>query len=73
MRKVTEQDVAECGVGKFIIEASELGIAPGAQYPERIETDLGNGHPFLPKRVRHDGTRIYQQEFGCIFLHVLND
>lgn len=58
---------------RFCVEASDLGITPG-NFPQRIETDLGNGQPFLFVRVQDDGfTYVYAQQFGCVFLHVFND
>lgn len=56
----------------FVVEASTLGLAPG-QWPASIETDMGNGQPFVLGVVMSDGTHIYQQALGCIALHVLND
>ena len=75
--KITEQMV-ECGMltpagmYSYIAEASTLGFPPGC-WANKIETDLGNKHPFLIKDDRREEVKIYKQEFGCIELHVLND
>jgi len=56
----------------WFAEASTLEFPPGL-WPKRIETKLGNGQPFLLRRVDEDGTRHYNQVFGCISLTVWND
>lgn len=71
--RVTYTDVTEYETHKFVTEASDLGIAPGAAYPHRINTDMGNGMDFiLDGRVLETST-LYRQMLGCISLTVLND
>lgn len=57
---------------RFCIDASELGIAPGA-WPRTIATDIGNGQPFVFVRAKGEEAVIYRQQLGCIELHVIND
>jgi hypothetical protein len=64
--------VLEYSTHKFSVEASTLGLPPGL-LPSSIETDLGNGRPFQLMRFTADGGGVYNQEFGCISLRVLND
>lgn len=66
----------EFEVHKFSAEASTLGF-PVGQWPTRIETDLGNGMPFI---VTHSEVRgcdllwvTYSQANGCITLRIYND
>lgn len=58
---------------KFCVEASDLGIAPGATLPGAIETDLGNAQPLILREVTEHGAGVYRQHCGCIELHVIND
>jgi hypothetical protein len=55
----------------YVGEASTLGIAPGAT-PRLIDTDLGNGRPFVFIQA-DDEVAIYRQDCGSIDLHILND
>lgn len=69
---VTEQHVTEHAAHKFVTEASDLGLRPGQAFPERWNTELGNGQPLVllsidPQRA------VYVQNLGCITLTVLND
>ena len=64
-------DPTEFSPGRFSVEASTLAIPPGLII-QLISTDLGNGEPFLWKRTSSDGTQVYLQRFGCLWLHVLN-
>ncbi|MCK5495391.1 MAG: hypothetical protein KAI41_08800 [Hyphomicrobiaceae bacterium] len=57
---------------EWFAEASELRFPPGF-WPRRISTPLGNGQPFILRRVDDDGTHHYAQIFGCITLTVWND
>lgn len=55
----------------YTAEASELGLAPG-EWPEQMETTLGNGQPFV--RAFLTGRKgSYLQSGGCIRLYVFND
>jgi hypothetical protein len=68
---ITKLLATEYEIHKFAVEASSLGLAPG-EWPERLETDLGNGQPF--RRISFLPTGgFYRQEHGCIELHLLND
>lgn len=68
---VTEAHVTEIMLGRFEAEASELRLPPGS-WPVRLNTTLGNGHPFL-LRAAAVSKALYEQELGCISLIVLND
>ena len=62
---------------QFVVCASDLGWRHGDFWPDRVETDLGNGRPFVFQSAdvvdgELQATR-YQQELGCITLTVLND
>jgi hypothetical protein len=63
--------VEEVELHHFVTDASDIGIPPGP-FPMRIETDLGNGQPFLLVRSEGDSAR-YAQSLGCIQLTVFND
>jgi hypothetical protein len=71
--KITSTNAREIQVHQWSIDASELGIAPGAKYPATIETDLGNGQPFVINHFDGNGTALYQQALGCLLLKVWND
>jgi hypothetical protein len=59
---------------QFVTEASTLGWKPG-YWPERIETAMGNGLPFLRGEQFRPGLSAvtYYQANGCITLTVYND
>lgn len=72
-------DVTEYETFNFSAFASDLGLKAG-EWPERIETTLGNKQPWirLSKRVSElDPTELlyvtYFQQFGCIRLRIYND
>jgi len=73
---VDRNQVIEYEAHKFVVAASDLGLAPG-EFPKQIETNLGNGQPLIRKsRVEINGDLIevvYWQAFGCVELHVHND
>lgn len=56
---------------RFYADASDLGWAPG-YFPEQVDTDLGNGLPFVKTDQDEDRIR-YSQANGCITLVVFND
>jgi len=60
----------------FCTEASTLGLRPG-QWPEKIETKIGNGQPFyIISKKSTDGDieyATYRQDCGCVVLRVFND
>lgn len=74
--KMLEQDiVTPTRVNVFCAEASDLRLQG---WPERLETELGNGLPFLRTKVERDRdndiTQVtYHQANGCIELVVFND
>lgn len=72
-RTITLEVATQTSHGRFVAEASELGIAPGGGYPAEIATNLGNGHPFAFLSFTADGGAEYRQSAGCITLLVLND
>ena len=62
---------------QFVAEASDIGLVPGS-WPEQLQTDLGNGRPFLLHRLERGPDHEiylarYTQELGCITLRVFND
>jgi hypothetical protein len=68
--------VHEYEVHKFSGEASTLGLRVG-EWPVKIETDMGNGLPFVfyDKKI-DDGDLLwvtYRQDLGCISLRIYND
>lgn len=71
--EITQRNAMELEPHRWCIDASELGIAPGAQYPAYIPTKLGNGQPFGFTHVDGNGSHHYAQPYGCIRLTVWND
>lgn len=71
--KIDTTNAHEIEVHEWWTEASQLGIAPGAAYPDALNTTLGNGQPFVFRGFDAHGTALYMQAFGCITLKVLND
>jgi hypothetical protein len=63
--------VLETSPFTFSAEASELGWPPG-RLPRRLETDMGNGQPFVLDAMS-DEMATYRQQLGCIELRVFND
>lgn len=64
--------VTEYEPHSFATEASTLSLAPG-QWPEMIETDMGNGRSFVRTNQLPCGGYRYKQANGCLTLDVLND
>lgn len=54
-----------------VIEASQLSLPPGS-FPNRIETDMGNGYAFEFTKFVNE-IAIYKQAMGLLQLHILND
>ncbi len=55
----------------MIIDASDFGLPPGV-WPTKIETDIGNGLPFMlagADVTAHE----YRQVAGCVRLVVVDD
>jgi len=73
MEKITSQNAMELEVHRFGIDASDLGIRPGAAYPKTLPTNLGNGQSFLFHKFDGNGIALYRQELGCLTLEVFND
>lgn len=69
--RIKRGEAMEVEVHRFMIEASSLGLAPG-NFPDSIETDLGNGQPFLRQSITPHYA-YYIQALGCISLQLLND
>jgi len=73
--KITRDMVSEVQVHEFRSDASDLGFPVGS-WPRSIDTDMGNGLPFLLWSVgSRDDVRyaIYRQSNGVIVLRVYND
>jgi hypothetical protein len=68
---ITKSMVTETELHTFVTEASDLGWPPG-EWPNKVETDMGNGRPFLLWSATQD-YRLYRQSNGIIVLRVLND
>lgn len=69
---ITSEHVTEIAGGSLVTEASTLGLPPG-QWPHSLKTNLGNGRPFLKVGWDANDSALYDQEFGCTRLVVLND
>lgn len=67
-----EHQMLEYAAHRFIIDASDLRLAPG-YWPDYIETDYGNHRPLYPHHTDSQGGRVYQQELGCIQVTIAND
>ena len=61
----------EAGPGRYSIDASELGLAPGS-WPKQLPTTLGNGKVFF-LLYQDDAGALYRQEGGAVRLRVFND
>jgi hypothetical protein len=61
---------------RFTADSSDLGF-PIGQWPAKIETNMGNGLPFIQYHAElRDGDLLwvsYKQDMGCITLKVFND
>jgi len=71
MIKITTQNATETRVHHWTTEASCLGL-PVGKFPQQIETDLGNGQPFLCTSVTAERA-TYRQNYGCLELTIYND
>lgn len=71
--KIDSSNAHELEVHQWYADASTLDIRPGANYPARLDTALGNGQPFVFQRFDGNGTAIYLQALGCLTLKVWND
>ena len=73
MITINEDNASENKPFSWSTFASDLGLRPG-QFPEMLETELGNGRPFVRCSVSPDGSVVmYRQDLGCCNLHVYND
>lgn len=72
--KITEAELTEAVkvYNRYYLEASDLRLRPG-QWPNEIETNAGNGRPFIKMRMLQDGGFIYRQQFGQLQLNIIND
>lgn len=73
--KVTSSNADVCDETgrRYVAEASTLQIAPG-EWPVSLETDLGNGKPFLSwSWVVQEGMLYLQQDNADLKLTVVND
>lgn len=74
--KVTASNSTRSGDNQLTADASELRIQPGRNFPDKIETDLGNGEPFIviARDVRGKDLAMvhYRQQFGILRLTVYN-
>jgi hypothetical protein len=64
--------VTEGRWANFTADASDLRLPPG-EFPTRIQTELGNGRPFVRLGIDDTGSGHYLQEAGCIELTIYND
>ncbi len=73
MKLITvSNDVAhEYESGKFVTEASALGLGPGV-FPATLQTNLGNGLNFVAYKKSPEKV-VYRQELGSLLLTVFND
>lgn len=71
MTFLDREDIAEIAVHTFWAEASALGLPPGC-FPERLETNLGNGRPLIRRTLTEAGAS-YDQANGCIEVIIAND
>lgn len=70
---ITSENTTELRVHSFIASASDLELPVSIrQWPEMLETNLGNGRPFLRSLAAKYEVH-YRQEFGCIQLTIFND
>jgi hypothetical protein len=77
MANVRYSECTETGVHQFVTEASDIGLGVGT-WPEKIETDMGNGLPFVRVSAKRDNDGdiqwvTYRQANGCLDLKVFND
>jgi predicted metalloenzyme YecM len=68
---VKREQVREHECHAFSAEASQLGWPPG-EFPNLLETDLGNGRRMVLTSLTEQ-VATYHQQFGCITLSVWND
>lgn len=59
------------GQGKYVTEASTIGLKVGDEFPQRLATTLGNGKDFILSEVYADFAE-YNQDSGSV-LKVFND
>lgn len=77
--KILRDQVQETEVHRFTCEASAIGLpALVSQWPENIETELGNGRSLYRYSIdwSPDDTIAavrYRQELGCITVTIFND
>lgn len=64
--------VSEQHLHEFFTEASDLRWPVGLQIPHQLETELGNGQPFILRHLNHQSA-VYFQGNGCITLTIFND
>ncbi len=72
MTTVTEKNAVPDTTINWTAFASDLQIPPG-HVPQSLSTTLGNKLPFNLVRVLRDGSMVYFQQFGCIYLNVYAD
>jgi hypothetical protein len=76
MANIKRDQVLEIKVHTFVTEASTIGLRPG-EWPERIDTELGNGQPLLRGQPDLEDGEIrgvrYRQAHGCIAVLIVND
>lgn len=56
---VSRAHALEFDTHRFIVDASECGLAPG-QWPERIDTELGNGQQLVAVGRDRQGGVVYR-------------
>lgn len=74
--KINQGDATEFECHRFVTEASTIRLQPG-EWPEAIETTIGNGQPFLLHTLKCTplgiASAIYEQANGCVTLEITND
>jgi len=71
-KQLAENDVTRFNSNHLFTEATTLGLAPGS-YPERIDTELGNGKTLTLLRVDSDQTAHYVQDEGYLEFTIFKD
>lgn len=72
--KISIEDVTVVGSYRYVVEASDIGLAAG-QWPEQVDlVGGGNGQALTPIRDIRDNDElvgiVYLQQCGCIELTV---
>ena len=70
---VSPLNAFESDLHVWITEASDLGLPVlSHEWPDQLETTLGNGQPFVLSRRTAEYAE-FRQSLGCLSLRVFND